>query len=759
MASAGAFGAAGGWVLPGRRAAKRQCFGLSGHPAALAGRDYRRSARAEPWLRRSIPVLVFIFLGVAAIGCVTTMAAWRTGVERDTATALSMAAERLANSPDGAVTDHEALIGRLAGEAMVLALTDRAFKVAAVSARRADWRGATLDTVLQGAQPLFLFGDRAGIVAVRIDGERWLAATSFTADRGAAAFALVPERAAFASWQHGVSITVTMYVLTAGVLLLLLYAYYQQAWRAENADGLFHRAQESIDLALMRGRCGLWDWDLARGAMYWSPSMYHMLGYASADGVLSFGEVRNIVHPDDVDLYTLAHRLAAREIEQIDHIFRMRHAEGHYVLIRARAQLRDQDAAEAHLVGIAVDVTEQQRLALRSAESDLRLRTAIDTIPESFVLWDAEDRLVLSNARFAEFSGLAAGEVQPGARRVDLEPRMTALALERRLAGASRNAATFERQLADGRWLQVTELRTEDGGSVSVGTDITQLKLQQERMEDSERRLMATIEDLSTARKSQQERAQELAELNRQLKRETERAEAASRAKSEFLANISHELRTPLNAIIGFSEVIEQKLFGPIGSPRYEEYVGDIHRSGSHLLGVISDILDMSKIEAGRFTLEVEDIALSELIDEAVKMIAVQADAKSIRVETAIAPAMHVHADRRAMKQILINLLSNAVKFTGTNGRIALRARQTGKAVTISIEDNGCGIPKDALRRIGRPFEQAQNQFSKNHAGSGLGLAISRSLAEMHGGALKLRSTPGAGTIVSLRLPRRAAAD
>ena len=237
--------------------------------------------------------------------------------------------------------------------------------------------------------------------------------------------------------------------------------------------------------------------------------------------------------------------------------------------------------------------------------------------------------------------------------------------------------------------------------------------------------------------------------------RETERAEAANRAKSEFLANMSHELRTPLNAIIGFSEVMESGLFGPLGSERYEEYARDIHRSGSYLLGVINDILDMSKIEAGQFTMDREEIELGPLIGETVRVISLQAAKKSITVETEIAENMSLFADRRAIKQIAINLLSNAVKFTGQGGHISVRARNVANAMVLTIEDNGCGIPKDKLGKLGRPFEQVQNQFTKSHAGSGLGLAISRSLAELHGGALKISSTEGVGTIVSVRIPVR----
>ena len=194
-------------------------------------------------------------------------------------------------------------------------------------------------------------------------------------------------------------------------------------------------------------------------------------------------------------------------------------------------------------------------------------------------------------------------------------------------------------------------------------------------------------------------------------------------------------------------------MFGAIGDARYAEYVKDIHQSGNYLLGVINDILDMSKIEAGRFSLDLEPVDLCPLITEAVRVVAVSAQDKKIDLVTQINDCMAVNADRRAIKQILLNLLSNAVKFTGEKGRITVRARKAGGALALTIEDTGCGIPRKALRKLGQPFEQVQNQMTKSHTGSGLGLAISRSLTELHGGALKIRSREGVGTIVSVRIP------
>ncbi len=763
MAKADAWGAPGGAFFAKRTGGRTTGLNLAGNARMIAAPAYRRLLAAEPYLRRAIPVLTVVFLIIVAATRLLSLMNTHDSIERGLKSTLALAASQLATAAtlnekrDGHRSEIDLVRDTSAygafGGGYVVALTDPTFRVTAITTNADDWAGQSLQSLVTGGQPLFLFGERAGVMKVKVSGRDWYAAISkVDGDKGAAAV-LVPAETVFAEWRRTATLNATLLVLTAAILLIILYAYYTQATRAESADAIYLQAHQRIDLALVRGRCGLWDWDMARGRMYWSRSMYDMLGYKPCEAMLSFGDVAEIIHEDDGDLFTLANRVVSRETDHIDQVFRMRHADGTWVWMRARAQVIDPDAAELHLIGIAVDVTEQLQLAEQTEVADQRLRTAIENITESFVLWDASERLVMCNTKFQQDAGLSERDVTPGMPRAEIEKRMTAFVAERRLASGMRGATTYERRLADGRWLQANELTTRDGGIVSVGTDITLLKQHQEKLVDSERRQMATIHDLSVARKAEEERARELVELNRRYLRETERAEAANQAKSEFLANMSHELRTPLNAIIGFSELMQQGLFGPLGSERYEEYVKDIHGAGGYLLGVINDILDMSKIEAGHFSLEREAIDLCPLITETVKVISLQAAEKSITVETRIADSMTVYADRRAVKQITINLLSNAVKFTGRGGRILVRARKAAGAMVVTIEDNGCGIPREALKKLGRPFEQVQNQFSKSHAGSELGLAISRSLAELHGGALKIRSTDGVGTIVSIRIP------
>ncbi len=231
-------------------------------------------------------------------------------------------------------------------------------------------------------------------------------------------------------------------------------------------------------------------------------------------------------------------------------------------------------------------------------------------------------------------------------------------------------------------------------------------------------------------------------------------AEGASRAKSAFLANMSHELRTPLNAIIGFSEVMTRELFGPVGSPRYQEYVRLIHESGSHLLELINSVLDMSKIEAGKFELYEEIFDLEEVAESALHFASPAAERGGVTLKLAVTPAARrIFADKRAVKQMLINLITNGVKFTPHGGDVRVAARVGANGLEIAVADSGTGIAKADLEKLGRPFEQVEGAHTRGKEGTGLGLALVKSLVAMHGGEMLLSSVLGEGTIVTLRLP------
>lgn len=735
---------------------------IKGLAQSIAKPAYRRLLTAEPLLRRAVPVLIIAFLVTICVGAGVQVLDQRRQTLATMAISIDaladLAAERLQQikQSDDAVGRPQELLAQAlptwataAGRQFLLTNADGI--IAAATPSTGATVGRRLIELLGPTQPLTTFGASAGVLDIALPDDSRALATVRMLKAPFGQLAVVQSRdAALASWRSITTLTITLSATTGFVVLILGFAFHWQATRAREADVIYETVRSRIDTALNRGRCGLWDWDLARGRIFWSQSMFDILGLKAKDNLMPFGDVSALVHPDDVQLYALATELAEAKMTFIDQAFRMRHADGHWVWLRARCELvRQRGEPGLHLIGIAVDITEQKSLVEKTVAADMRLRDAIETIPEAFVLWDADNRLVLCNSNFQELHNLPDEAIQVGASYESLAAVGSQPVVRNKVITGGPTvpgARTFEAQLEDGRWLHISERRTKDGGYVSVGTDITALKTHEEKLIDSEKRQIATIADLRASQ-------QRLAELAEKYAEEKDRAEEANAAKSKFLANMSHELRTPLNAIIGFSEIMESGMFGPLGAEKYSEYCSDIHDSGQYLLEVINDILDMSKIEAGRIRLDFEDLDLDTLLAESMRVVSAKAEEKQLEVSSRIKPDLQLRADRRAIKQIALNLLSNAVKFTPAGGRITVRGRMSDQCVVLSIADSGIGISKDSLTRLGRPFEQVESQLTKSHQGSGLGLAIAKSLAELHGGHMRIRSALGKGTLVVVRLP------
>jgi two-component system cell cycle sensor histidine kinase PleC len=742
---------------------------LSSKAVGLMFGSPRQMPKLETILKRLIPVLIMAFLVVVATSRMLGIVAENGRMEEAArhSTALSAIAVKAALAGDAAVfaaQDRTAIEQKLAaalppeslaGETFILFAGDNG-RIFATSHNGAEpYIGTGITNLLPEIAIIRRFAGTPGTIETNIDGAPHYASMMPIGTDGAmviAARSLEPIRS---FWRHEIAMNVTLFAGVSSILLVILYAYYMQVRRARNADEIFLESNLRVETALSRGRCGLWDFDLANRRMFWSGSLYEMLGLPPQDKILSFSDAARMMHPDDGNLYQLARSVGCGEIRQVDHLFRMRHAKGHYVWMRARAQVIRTNTGRTHVIGIAMDVTEQHRLAQRYAEADQRLADAIECTSEAFVLWDKNDRLVMCNDHYQQAYGLPESVLVPGTERSAVDAAAARPVIERRVADPDQSglSRTTEVQLADERWLQINERRTRDGGLVSVGTDITLLKRHQERLRESERRLMATIGDLSASQHKLERQKSELSLANANYQAEKDRAEAANKAKSEFLANMSHELRTPLNAILGFSEILVNEMFGPVGSPKYGEYARDIHDSGQHLLNVINDILDMSKIEAGHMRINTETVDLAPLIEETLRLTSIPAEKKNITVQQRVCSGLTMTGDRRAMKQILLNILSNAVKFTNEGGRIELRTHLHQGALMLTIADTGIGIPSTSLDKIGQPFEQVQSQYAKSKGGSGLGLAISRSLVKLHGGTMRIRSCQGKGTVVSLIIP------
>jgi len=747
---------------------------IKGLAQSIAKPAYQRLLTAEPVLRRAVPTLIIAFLVTICLGAFVQVLDQsrqkRTANKRDLAAIADLLSDRigyLAMRPDR-ITNIERLQsllpdliptwGAAAGRHVIITGADHRILARAPIDTSLGENDRILD-LISTAQLLATPGLQGTVTEILLPNGRGALAISQLIKALPGRVVVIQEKVE-PIWGSDAALSVTLSATTGFVVLILGFAFHWQSTRAREGDLINDAVRGRIDTALNRGRCGLWDWDLSRGRIFWSNSMFAMLGLNNRSDLLTFGEVNALVKSDDIDLFAIADRLVSGELDHIDQTFRMQHTDGHWIWLRVRCEL-SQGASDAglHLIGIAVDITEQKSLAERSVEADLRLRDAIETIPEAFVLWDASNRLVLCNSHFQKLHKLPESAVIPGTSYetvIEVGKMPEVRSRQHDNVHQIPGARTFEAQLDDGSWLHISERRTKDGGYVSVGTDITRIKEHEQKLVDNDLRLRATVIDLQRSQAALERQALELADLAEKYSQEKNRAEEANQTKSKFLANMSHELRTPLNAIIGFSEIMGSGMFGSLGSERYQEYCHDILTSGQYLLDVINDILDMSKIEAGRMKLDMEPLDLSKTLAESLRVVSGRAQDKSLVLDADIAGNIPVVADRRATKQILVNLLSNAVKFTPEGGRVTVRSRAFEDKIVLVIADTGIGIPSQSLARLGRPFEQVESQMTKTYHGSGLGLAIARSLAQLHGGSMRLRSKLDAGTVVRVVLPRDA---
>jgi two-component system, cell cycle sensor histidine kinase PleC len=545
--------------------------------------------------------------------------------------------------------------------------------------------------------------------------------------------------------------------LAMGLLLTLVLMV--QTRKADAAQRARRESERKFRLAVEAARCGIWEWDLVADRVSMSDVTGVMFGWGGG-GLASGEEVIERIAPEHRERVRQALR-GASAFGALDVSFCVPRAAGGVAWIDARGQAFGEIAGQAtggsqryaRVIGVALDVTEERTIEHRAQAAERRLRDAIDSVSEAFVLWDRYGRLLMCNQTFREVFSLEPRALKPGASRsAVLKLAELAVRAHTPVDNPARPGLR-EVETIDGRWLQISERRTAEGGLVMTAADITGIKRQEEARRLNEEALQHAVKRLEESRR-------ELSDLAQKYQAEKFRAEGANSAKSEFLANMSHELRTPLNAINGFSEIMVGEMFGPLGDRRYKEYAADILSSGQHLLALINDILDMSKIEAGKMVLHIETLDVAELLEEAVRLMRNRAETAGLTVSVSAPDDLPtVQADFRGVKQILLNLLSNAIKFTPQGGRVRVRAEQIDGAMTpgvrISVIDTGIGIAPEDIGRLARPFEQIETQHSKTQQGTGLGLALVKSLVELHDGALFIESEPGLGTAVSFTLPLR----
>ncbi len=473
-----------------------------------------------------------------------------------------------------------------------------------------------------------------------------------------------------------------------------------------------------------------WEQDAELRFTFVSDSNEPISGMRSAE---HYGKTRRETNPPGVGEEAWAHHeadLAARRpfrdfrFQRVDGAGKVRHLSINGVPVF------DEDGVFRGYRGTGRDITAE-------VEALATLRAVIDAIPAMINAKDLESRYVLMNSYQARLYGTTP-EAAVGRTAAELLGQGYGgytFAIDRRVIETGQPTGFYEEHYAgvDGverDWLTAKLPLFDALGQVrhviSVAMEISELKAVEQRLRGTE--LM--------------------------LRRAMEKAEGESRAKSEFLANMSHELRTPLNAIIGFSEVMAQQLLGPLGNPRYGEYATDIHRSGTYLLELISDILDMAKIEAGSRDLEIEQFDAAAAIDDALRLVEARARAAQVTVDVAaIDRPCAVDGDRRAFRQIVLNLVGNAIKFTPAGGSVSIALRASGGATVLEVADTGIGIPEAELAHLGTPFFRVGRSEHAKPEGTGLGLAITRALVQSHGGTIEFASDVGVGTTVTVRLP------
>src|SRR5437868_12392250 len=521
-----------------------QSDSIKGLAQSIAKPAYHRLLIAEPALRRAVPTLIIAFLITICLGAFVQVVDQnrqkRAAGKRDLAALADLLSERI----DRLASARQTRLANL--DHLATLLPDLIPSWGFAPGRHVIVTGG-VDRRILARVPVESNLSEADRILDEISTAQLLAAPNLQGDagdmtlpngNGALAIArlikalpgqvIVIQEKVDPLWGSDAALSVTLSATTGFVVLILGFAFHWQSTRAREGDLINDAVRGRIDTALNRGRCGLWDWDLSRGRIFWSASMFTLLGLDSRNDLLTFGEVNALVKSDDIDLFAIADQTIAGQLDHIDQSFRMQHTGGHWIWLRVRCELSHTSAdGGLHLIGIAVDITEQKSLAEKTVEADLRLRDAIETIPEAFVLWDAEDRLVLCNSHFQRLHKLPDSAVAPGTSyetviEVGSMPEVRTRLQE--TGAQAPGARTFEAQLDDGSWLHISERRTKDGGYVSVGTDITRIKEHEQKLIENDARMRANVLDLKRSKT-------EFADLAEKYSQEKNRAEEANQAK------------------------------------------------------------------------------------------------------------------------------------------------------------------------------------------------------------------------------------
>ena len=526
---------------------------------------------------------------------------------------------------------------------------------------------------------------------------------------------------------------------------------------------------ERYRLATEGSQDGIWDWDVETNALYLSRRLKEMLGYAERDIPDSIDAWSALIHPEDLGIHResmIAHLKGQSDYYGAE--LRVKRKDGSWSCLYLRGSgVRDESGRVYRVAGAISDITERKEVEDAGADAEARARRAQDRLADAinvsadgFALFDSDDILEKANEKLAAAFGESSRGIHTGIRYAEL---IAILAETIVLDHDGENSTTwFDGQMAyhaspegsvviqtsAGRWYNLTERKTADEGTVLMLSDVTAMKL-------TEQDLQNRVQELQAAKEVSDRQSEQLQSLAQQFAEAKEEADAASRTKSEFLANMSHELRTPLNAVMGFSEVIKNELFGPVGVAQYKQYADDIYDSGAHLLSIINDIRDLSKVEAGKFDLNETEIQVPELCRSVIHIVKGRADEAGITLIRRLPEnPPYLLADPRSLKQMLLNLMSNAIKFTTSGGTVDLVASiGADGGFQFDIRDTGVGISAENFDRVLSPFGQVDTAHARDHQGTGLGLPLVKAFIEMHGGRIEIVSEVDEGTTVSLFFP------
>lgn len=495
---------------------------------------------------------------------------------------------------------------------------------------------------------------------------------------------------------------------------------------------LLRRERTQFALAERAANFGYWRHDLVTQSSEWSPGMYRLLGI-NPEEVAPDGEwLLDHIVAEDREKVKAAQRAAIHNRSPFYYRTHSLERFGPIKIVDTHGELElGDDGKVVAILGVCHDVTKEVLAETARQRAERRYRLMAEEASDAILLYAPGGRIVFTSSALERITGRSGHEIEESKFLNFVHPSDAEEANKVRSRPPKNETVTVCYRLLHRKghyvWLEVT-IR-------GVYDDVTGQYLN----------TIAVLRDISE-RKAQ--------ELEMRAARDT--AEQASRAKSAFLANMSHELRTPLNAIIGFTDIMRREMFGEMGHTRYKEYSNLIHDSGQLLLDLISDLLDMAKIEAGKLKLYYETFDLDETISDCVHLVRPRALASNIDLQIQVDQAgRKVEADRRALKQILLNLLTNAVKFTFSGGHVAVIAEAHGPNIKIRVKDDGIGISKEDLPRLGHAFEQVVADPMLAKAGTGLGLALVNALIKQHNGTFRIESEEGFGTEVTIEFPLR----